>query len=167
MTDFFIILMIDNLMIAKVRTVIQRVSHASVAIGAEISGQIGPGLLVLLGIEECDSEADIEWLCSKIVNLRIFNDEQGIMNNSISNVGGDILLVSQFTLYASTKKGNRPSYIRAAKPETALPLYDKFLFHLEQIFGKKVHTGKFGAMMKVNLVNDGPVTIIIDTRYKE
>lgn len=149
------------------RVVIQRVSQASVTIESEISGQIGPGLLVFLGIEECDDESDIEWLCSKIVNLRIFNDDQGIMNNSILNTGGDILVVSQFTLHAATKKGNRPSYIRAAKPETAILIYDQFVFYLGHLLGKKVYTGKFGAMMNVGLVNDGPVTIIIDTRNKE
>ena len=149
------------------RTVIQRVSRASVTIGPETTGQIGQGLVILLGIEECDSESDIEWLCSKIINLRIFNDENGVMNNSIRQVNGDILLVSQFTLHASTKKGNRPSYIRAAKPEIAIPLYDKFVHRLEQVLDKKVFTGKFGAMMKVTLVNDGPVTIIIDTMNKE
>ena len=149
------------------RTVIQRVSMASVAIGSEITGQIGQGLLVLLGIEECDSEPDIEWLCSKIINLRIFDDDNGGMNLSILQEKGDILLVSQFTLHASTKKGNRPSYIRAARPETAVPLYDKFIQQLEHSLGKKVFTGKFGAMMNVTLVNDGPVTIIIDTKNKE
>jgi D-aminoacyl-tRNA deacylase len=149
------------------RAVIQRVTQASVAIGGEISGQVGPGLLVLLGIEESDSASDIDWLCSKIINLRIFNDEPGIMNNSILDTGGDILVVSQFTLHASTKKGNRPSYIRAAKPVTAVPLYNSFIAHLEHLLGKKVQKGIFGAMMQVCLVNDGPVTIIIDTKKKE
>jgi D-tyrosyl-tRNA(Tyr) deacylase len=149
------------------RAVIQRVSEAKVTIGSEISGQIGPGLLVLLGIEESDGEQDIEWLCSKIVNLRIFSDEQGIMNNSILDAGGDILVVSQFTLHAGTKKGNRPSYIRAAKPEIAIPLYEQFVYQTGNLLGKKVFTGKFGAMMSVSLVNDGPVTIIIDTRNRE
>jgi D-aminoacyl-tRNA deacylase len=149
------------------RAVIQRVSQASVTIRSEISGQIGEGLLILLGIEECDGDQDIEWLCPKIINLRIFSDEQGVMNNSILQSGGDILVVSQFTLHASTKKGNRPSYIRAARPETAIPLYERFILQLGQMLGRMVHTGKFGAMMKVTLVNDGPVTIIIDTRHKE
>ena len=149
------------------RAVIQRVSQATVAIGSEISGQIGPGLLVFIGIEECDGEADIEWLCSKLINLRIFNDEQGVMNKSIADAGGDILVVSQFTLHASTKKGNRPSYIRAARPDTAIPLYNKFILHLEYLLKKKVQTGRFGAMMQVCLTNDGPVTIIIDTRNRE
>jgi D-tyrosyl-tRNA(Tyr) deacylase len=149
------------------RAVIQRVSEASVTIGHEISGKIGQGLLVLLGVEDCDGEQDIEWLCSKIVNLRIFSDEQGVMNKSILDAGGDILVVSQFTLHASTKKGNRPSYIRAAKPEIAIPLYDRFVCQLDQLLGKKVHTGKFGAMMNVSLVNDGPVTIVIDTKSRE
>ena len=149
------------------RAVIQRVSTASVTINFEVSGQIGSGLLVLLGIEERDGEADIEWLCSKLVNLRIFNDDQGIMNCSVSDIGGEVLVVSQFTLHASTKKGNRPSYIRAAKPEFAIPLYNQFIEQLGQLLGKKVKTGKFGAMMEVSLVNDGPVTIMIDTQNKE
>ena len=149
------------------RAVIQRVSQASVTIGSEISGQIGHGLLVLIGIEECDGEQDVVWLCSKIINLRIFSDNQGIMNKSILDSGGDMLIVSQFTLHASTKKGNRPSYMRAARPETAIPLYENFIHQIGLMFGKKVHTGKFGAMMQVSLVNDGPVTIIIDTRHKE
>jgi D-tyrosyl-tRNA(Tyr) deacylase len=149
------------------KVVVQRVSSSSVSIGSTVTGKIGPGLLVLLGIEECDNQEDIEWLCSKLVNLRIFNDEADIMNCSVRDIGGDILVVSQFTLHASTKKGNRPSYIRAAKPETAIPLYNKFIFHLEQLLGRKVQTGKFGAMMEVNLSNDGPVTIIIDSRNKE
>lgn len=149
------------------RVVIQRVSEAMVTIGTEISGQIGPGLLVFLGIGESDTEQDIEWVCSKIIQLRIFNDDQGIMNHSIVTTGGDILVVSQFTLHASTKKGNRPSYLRAAKPEIANAIYDKFIQQLEKVFGKKVYTGKFGAMMKISLVNDGPVTILIDTQNKE
>lgn len=136
-------------------------------IGGEISDRIGPGLLVLLGIEDGDGATDIAWLCSKIVQLRIFNDDHGVMNNSILDISGDILIVSQFTLHASTKKGNRPSYIRAAKPETAIPMYEAFILQLEQLLGRKVHTGKFGAMMQVTLVNDGPVTIIIDSRGKE
>ena len=149
------------------RAVIQRVSQASVAIGPDIRSQIGRGLLVLLGLEECDDEHDIEWLCSKIIRLRIFSDHEGIMNDSILDAGGDILVVSQFTLHASTKKGNRPSYIRAAKPEIACRLYDKFVLQIGHLLGKKIHTGIFGAMMRVSLVNDGPVTIIIDTRNKE
>ncbi|MDP1623516.1 MAG: D-aminoacyl-tRNA deacylase [Bacteroidales bacterium] len=149
------------------RAVIQRVSQASVTIEDEISGQIGPGLLIFLGIEESDDNLDIEWLCSKIVNLRIFSDDQGVMNDSILKTGGDILIVSQFTLHASTKKGNCPSYIRAAKPLTAIPLYNIFVLQLENFLGKKVQTGKFGAMMHVELVNDGPVTIIMDTKNKE
>ena len=149
------------------RAVIQRVSNASVAIGSELSGQIGPGMLILLGIEECDGDGDIEWLCPKIVNLRIFSDAQGVMNESILQTGGEILVVSQFTLHASTKKGNRPSYIRAAKPEKAIPLYEKFIAALEQMTRKRVQTGIFGAMMMVELVNDGPVTILIDSRCRE
>ena len=149
------------------RVVIQRVSGASVTTGTEISGQIGRGLLILLGIEDSDDDRDIDWLSSRIINLRIFSDDQGIMNNSVLNAGGDILVVSQFTLHASTKKGNRPSYLRAAKPETAIPLYDKFILQLGHLLGKKIQTGKFGAMMQVSLVNDGPVTIIIDTKNRE
>jgi D-tyrosyl-tRNA(Tyr) deacylase len=149
------------------RAVIQRVSHASVQVDSEVTGQIGEGLLILLGVEEPDGDQDVEWLCSKIVNLRIFNDAEGIMNNSILNTGGDVLVVSQFTLHASTRKGNRPSYTRAAKPEVAQPLYERFVSRMEFLLGKKVKTGKFGAMMKVSLTNDGPVTIIIDTKNKE
>ncbi len=149
------------------RAVIQRVSRSSVMVGSAITGQIERGLLVLLGIEADDSLEDIEWLCSKLVNLRIFNDEAGVMNCSVSNAGGDILVVSQFTLHASTKKGNRPSYIRAAPPPIAIPLYNQFIRHLEFLSGKKVQTGQFGAMMEVSLVNDGPVTIIMDTKNKE
>jgi D-tyrosyl-tRNA(Tyr) deacylase len=149
------------------RAVIQRVSQARVSAGGEITGSIGKGLLVLVGIEERDTTEDITWLCAKIVNMRIFADEQGVMNMAINDAGGDILVVSQFTLHASTKKGNRPSYIRAARPEQAIPLYQQFIDHLEQLTGKHVFTGIFGAMMEVNLVNDGPVTILIDSRARE
>lgn len=149
------------------RAVIQRVSKATVTIDSKLVGNIGPGLLVLLGIEERDGLPDIEWLTSKLVNLRIFNDPNDIMNCSIIESGGDLLVVSQFTLHASTKKGNRPSYMRAAKSETAIPLYNQFIAHLEHLLGKKIETGVFGAMMSVSLVNDGPVTIIIDTWDKE
>lgn len=149
------------------RVVIQRVTRASVKVEGEFTGQIGEGLLVLLGIEDADTEEDIAWLSNKIVNLRIFNDESGVMNRSVLDTGGGILLVSQFTLHASTKKGNRPSYIRASKPETAIPLYEKMILRLEQDSGKKVQTGIFGADMKVELLNDGPVTIVIDTKNKE
>jgi D-tyrosyl-tRNA(Tyr) deacylase len=146
--------------------VIQRVSRASVVIEDQRKASIGPGLLVLLGIEEADGTEDIEWLATKIVNLRIFNDAEGVMNVSLSDRGGEIIVVSQFTLHASTKKGNRPSYIRAAKPQIAIPLYERFIVQLEGILGKPVQTGEFGADMKVGLVNDGPVTIIIDTKNK-
>jgi D-tyrosyl-tRNA(Tyr) deacylase len=149
------------------RVVIQRVTHASVKVDGAITGQIGGGLLVLLGIEDADTEEDIAWLSNKIVNLRIFNDEGGVMNRSVLETGGGILLVSQFTLHASTKKGNRPSYIRASKPGTAIPLYQKMILRLEQDSGGKVQTGIFGADMKVELLNDGPVTIVIDTKNKE
>jgi D-tyrosyl-tRNA(Tyr) deacylase len=149
------------------RIVLQRVTCASVEINSVIVSRIGPGLLVFLGIEEADTMEDIEWLCGKITRLRIFDDDQGIMNRSVTDVKGEILVVSQFTLHASTKKGNRPSYIRAAKPESAIPLYQQFLKHLEAGLGKPVSAGVFGAMMKVALVNDGPVTLLIDTRNKE
>lgn len=149
------------------RAVIQRVSKASVTVEGEVTGEIKSGLLVLLGIEDADGHDDIQWLSGKIVNLRIFNDDAGVMNKSVQEVGGDILLVSQFTLHASTKKGNRPSYIRASKPDVAVPLYEKMIRQLETDLGKKVATGIFGADMKVELLNDGPVTIVIDTKNKE
>ncbi|MFZ0283399.1 MAG: D-aminoacyl-tRNA deacylase [Bacteroidales bacterium] len=149
------------------RTVIQRVARASVTIGKNKKAETGPGLLVLAGIEESDSETDVEWLCNKIVQLRIFNNAEGIMNLSVLEVQGDIMVISQFTLHAKTKKGNRPSYIRAARPEVAIPLYNKFVAKLSQLLGKEVATGEFGTMMQVELINDGPVTIIIDTREKE
>jgi D-aminoacyl-tRNA deacylase len=146
--------------------VIQRVSEASVEIEKKIKAQIQSGLLVLVGIEDADNEEDIEWLATKIVNLRIFNDEQGVMNLSVKDSGGEIILVSQFTLQASTKKGNRPSYIKAARPEVAIPIYEKFISSVTNQLGKPVQTGEFGADMKVSLVNDGPVTIVIDTKNK-
>ncbi|HEU4861055.1 MAG TPA: D-aminoacyl-tRNA deacylase [Chitinophagaceae bacterium] len=149
------------------RAVIQRVSKASVTIDNKIYSQINNGLLVLLGIEDADTGEDIEWLSGKIVNLRIFNDENGIMNVPVKDMGGDILVVSQFTLHASTKKGNRPSYIKASKPEFAIPMYEKFIQQLSNDLGKTVGTGEFGADMKVELLNDGPVTIVIDTKNKE
>lgn len=149
------------------RAVIQRVSGASVKVeGEEVAG-IGAGLLILLGVEACDMEEDILWLARKIANLRIFNDEGGVMNRSLLETSGDAIVVSQFTLHASTKKGNRPSYIRAAKPDKSIPLYENFVARLELELGKKVGTGVFGADMKVSLLNDGPVTIVIDTRNKE
>jgi len=149
------------------RAVIQRVAYASVTIDAEIHSQIGAGLLVLAGIEDTDTPDDIEWLSNKIVNLRIFNDDKGVMNRSVKELGGDILLVSQFTLQASTKKGNRPSYIKASKPDVAIPVYNKMIARLSTDLGKKIYTGEFGADMKVQLLNDGPVTIIIDTKNRE
>ena len=149
------------------RTVIQRVSRASVTINDQKKSEIGPGLLVLAGIEESDNETDIEWLCNKIVQLRIFNDNNNVMNLSVTDTGGSIMVISQFTLHAKTKKGNRPSYIKAAPPEIAVPLYDKFVSRLTELIGKPVGSGEFGAMMKVELINDGPVTIIIDTKNKE
>jgi D-tyrosyl-tRNA(Tyr) deacylase len=149
------------------RAVIQRVSRASVTINNEIRSEIGTGLLVLTGIEESDNDSDIEWLCNKIVQLRIFNDSNEIMNLSVKDIGGNVLAVSQFTLHAKTRKGNRPSYIRAAHPDIAVPLYNRFVNRLSQLMGKEVGTGEFGAMMKIELVNDGPVTIIIDTKEKD
>lgn len=149
------------------RVVIQRVSHASVCINGYCKSSIGPGMLILIGIEDTDESEDIEWLCKKIVNLRIFDDENGVMNKSILDVNGDILVISQFTLHASTKKGNRPSYIKAAKPEISIPLYEQFCRKLSSSLGKEIGTGEFGADMKVELLNDGPVTICIDTKNKE
>lgn len=149
------------------RIVIQRVSEVSVAIDQKIKSSIKTGLLVLLGIEDADTDEDIKWLCQKIVNLRIFPDENGVMNKSILECEGDVLVVSQFTLHASTKKGNRPSYIKASKPDFAIPMYEKFVSQLEIDLGKTVQTGEFGADMKVALVNDGPVTIVIDSKNKE
>ena len=149
------------------RAVIQRVAQASVTISGEVRGAIQHGLLVLLGIEEADTAEDIEWLSGKIARLRIFNDEAGVMNRSVSEAGGGILLISQFTLFASTKKGNRPSYLRAARPEVAVPLYEAFIRRLTADFGQAIQTGEFGADMKVALVNDGPVTILIDSKQRE
>lgn len=149
------------------RVVIQRVAKASVSISGKIKSSIGSGLLVFLGIEDADTEEDIHWLSNKILNLRVFNDEAGVMNRSVTETGGDILLVSQFTLHAATKKGNRPSYIRASKPETAIPLYEKMLKQLEMDGGKGIFAGEFGADMQVELLNDGPVTILIDSKNKE
>lgn len=149
------------------KIVIQRVSKASVVIDHKEVASIGNGLLVLLGIVNEDTQEDIDWLCNKIVNLRIFPDENGVMNTSLLNASGDIIVVSQFTLHASTKKGNRPSYIKAAKPDVAIPLYKNFVSTLENSLGKKIQTGEFGADMKVHLVNDGPVTIIIDSKNRE
>ena len=146
--------------------VIQRVLEAAVTIEGKIKSNIGVGLLVLLGIEEADGKEDLEWLTKKIVNLRIFPDEQGVMNKSLLEVGGDLLLVSQFTLHASTKKGNRPSYIKAARPEIALPLYEQAIEAFELELGKSIGTGTFGADMKVSLINDGPVTLLMDTKNK-
>jgi D-tyrosyl-tRNA(Tyr) deacylase len=149
------------------RVVIQKVSEAKVTVEGEQVSSIGKGLLVLLGIEDADTKEDIDWLVKKIVQLRIFNDENGVMNRSVQDVGGDIIVVSQFTLHANTKKGNRPSYIRASKPDFAVPMYEKFIAKTEATLGKKVGTGIFGAMMDVSLVNDGPVTIIIDSLQKD
>ena len=149
------------------RIVIQRVAHASVTIEGKIKSKIGLGLLILVGIEDADDASDAEWLSKKAANLRIFDDENGVMNRSIKEIGGEILIISQFTLFASTKKGNRPSYIRASKHEHAIPLYEQFCAFIEEECGKKPGTGEFGADMKVELLNDGPVTIIIDSKQKE
>lgn len=149
------------------RAVIQRVKHASVTVNEEKVADIGQGMMILLGIEDNDNQVDIEWLCKKITSLRIFDDEDGVMNLPIGTIGGEMLIISQFTLYASTRKGNRPSYIRAAKPEISKPLYEDFCKVIETMTGKKPATGIFGADMKCELLNDGPVTIIIDTKLKE
>jgi D-aminoacyl-tRNA deacylase len=146
--------------------VVQRVSSCSVTIKGAVKSTIGKGLLVLVGIEDADTDEDIDWLASKIVSIRIFDDVHGVMNLGVLEVGGDVLVVSQFTLHASTKKGNRPSYIKAAKPTIAIPLYEKFVKAIESKMGKLVMTGEFGADMKVSLLNDGPVTIVIDTKNK-
>lgn len=149
------------------RVVIQRVTEASVKVDEKIVGEIGLGLLILLGIEEADDETDIQWLCQKIAGIRIFNDENGLMNKSLADVGGRILVISQFTLFANTKKGNRPSFIRAAKPDIAIPMYEKFVATLASITQQNIETGIFGADMKVKLLNDGPVTVCIDSKQKE
>jgi len=146
--------------------VVQRVSSASVTIEGRVKSSINKGLLVLVGIEDADTQEDIDWLANKVVNLRIFNDSEGVMNVSVKDDGGDIIAVSQFTLHASTKKGNRPSYIKASKPEVAIPLYEKFVKALEVNLEKSIQTGEFGADMKVSLLNDGPVTIVIDTKNR-
>jgi len=149
------------------KVVIQRVTHCSVTINGKIKSSIGTGLLILLGIEDNDTEEDISWLSSKIVNLRIFNDANEVMNKSAKDVNAEILLVSQFTLHASTRKGNRPSYIKAARPAIAIPLYEKMIVQLQNDIGKPIQTGEFGGDMKVGLINDGPVTIVIDTKNRE
>lgn len=149
------------------RVVIQRTGHASVSINGHCKSSIGNGMLILIGIEDTDGTEDIDWLCKKIVNLRIFDDENGVMNRSILDTNGEILVISQFTLHASTKKGNRPSYIKAAKPDISIPLYEQFCRELSFSLDKEVSTGEFGADMKVELLNDGPVTICIDTKNKE
>jgi len=149
------------------RAVIQRVSEGKVTIASCVKGAVGPGLVVLLAFEEADTVEDIEWLSGKIVRLRIFDDPSGVMNLSVRDAQGEILVISQFTLFASTKKGNRPSYLRSAKPEMAVPLYEKFVARLTQDLGKSVQTGEFGADMSVSLTNDGPVTIIIDSKMRE
>ena len=149
------------------KAVIQRVSEASVTIEGNKVAEIGKGLLILIGVEDASNQEDIVWLSSKIINLRVFGDENGVMNLSVKDVDGDVIVVSQFTLHASTKKGNRPSYIKASKPDYAIPVYEKFVAQMESDLGKKIQTGEFGADMKVALINDGPVTIIIDTKNKE
>ncbi len=149
------------------RAIIQRVSSASCSIEGKISGQIGKGFMILLGIEDNDTEEDLNWLAQKISNMRIFSDENGLMNKALSDVQGNILLISQFTLFASTKKGNRPGFTRSAKPDLAIPFYEKMISELGQLTGTKIQTGVFGADMQISLVNDGPVTIIIDTKSRE
>lgn len=149
------------------RTVIQRVSEAACRVDNEVSGAIGPGFLVLLGIEDADMLEDLEWLANKIINMRVFEDEQGMMNKALADINGNILLISQFTLFASTKKGNRPGFTRAAKPDLAILLYEAMIKRLSQLLNKPIQTGIFGADMKISLINDGPVTITIDTKNKE
>jgi D-tyrosyl-tRNA(Tyr) deacylase len=149
------------------RAVIQRVSEASCRVDGEITGEIGNGFLVLLGIEETDTDDDLQWLAQKITGMRIFGDENGLMNKALGDVGGNILLISQFTLFAQTKKGNRPSFIRAAKPDKAIPMYEQMIKTLHELTGKRIATGIFGADMKIRLINDGPVTIIMDTHDRE
>ncbi len=149
------------------RAIIQRVSSASCSVNGEISGQIAQGFLVLLGIEDADNDEDLVWLAQKIVSMRIFSDENGLMNKALADVHGNILLISQFTLYASTKKGNRPGFTRSAKPEIAIPLYEKMISELSRLMGKEIQTGIFGADMKISLINNGPVTICIDTKARE
>lgn len=149
------------------RTVIQRVQHCSVTIDGQLKSNIGNGMLVLVGIEDRDTQEDIEWLCKKIANLRIFDDENGVMNRSVIDTGGEVMVVSQFTLHASTKKGNRPSYIHASKPDFAIPMYESFCAEMGLQIGKNVATGEFGTDMKIELLNDGPVTILIDSQNKE
>ena len=149
------------------RLVIQRVTHASVTIEGVLKSKIGKGLLILVGIEDADTETDVNWLAQKVVNLRIFDDENGVMNRSVIDIDGEILIVSQFTLHAMTAKGNRPSYIRASKPDFAIPMYEKFCAKVSELLGKEVGTGQFGADMKVELLNDGPVTILIDSQRRE
>lgn len=149
------------------RAILQRVSEASCKVDGHITGQIGIGFLVLLGVEEADTTEDLQWLAQKIAGMRVFGDENGLMNKALADVGGDILLISQFTLFAQTKKGNRPSFIRAAKPDKAIPLYEQMIKTLTELTGKPIATGIFGADMKVALVNDGPVTIVMDTKVKE
>ena len=149
------------------RAVLQRVTQASCTVDDNITGQIGTGFLVLLGIEDSDTTEDLEWLAQKIVNMRVFGDDNDLMNKALSDINGGILLVSQFTLFASTKKGNRPGFTKAARPDVAIPLYEKMIEKLSQLLGNKVETGIFGADMKISLVNDGPVTILIDTKNKE
>jgi len=163
--NHFFIFAIDKTDIMRV--VIQRVSKASVKVEGKNIAEIGKGILILVGIEDADDQEDIDWLSVKIVQLRIFEDKAGVMNLSVKDIEGEILIVSQFTLHASTKKGNRPSYIRASKPDFAIPMYERFIQKTEELLGKKVGTGKFGAMMDIALVNDGPVTIIIDSKNKE
>lgn len=152
---------------SNMRTVIQRVKKAKVTAEGKITACIGKGMLLLLGIEEADTREDVEWLARKVAQLRIFDDTDGVMNLSVTDIGGDIIVVSQFTLHANTRKGNRPSYIKAAQPDKAIPLYNLFIESLESSLGKEIGSGIFGAMMDVELINDGPVTIIIDTRAKE
>ena len=165
--EFLLELTHPNTIFDRMKSVLQRVSHASVTVDNLVTGAIKTGLLVLVGIEDADTIEDIQWLSNKIVNLRIFDDENKVPNISVKDIGGDILLVSQFTLYANTKKGNRPSYVNASKPDFAVPMYEKMITQLESDLGKKIYTGIFGADMKVELLNYGPFTIVIDTKNRD
>lgn len=149
------------------RAVLQRVTQASCTVDGKITGEIGPGFLVLLGVEDADTNEDMQWLANKITGMRVFGDENGLMNKALADINGDILLISQFTLFAQTKKGNRPSFLRAAKPDKAIPMYEQMVQTMETLTGKKIATGIFGADMKINLLNDGPVTIIMDTKDRD
>lgn len=167
MTLSFLLFTLASLLLIYMRAVLQRVTQASCTVDGKITGEIGSGFLVLLGIEDADTGSDLQWLAQKIASMRVFGDENGLMNKALADIDGDILLISQFTLFAATKKGNRPGFTRAAKPDKAIPMYEQMIGELENLTGKKIATGIFGANMKISLLNDGPVTIIMDTRDKD